>query len=98
MLSPVRAALRRSPGMADATTDDLKKLEAEGLAELAACTDEAALRAWNAKYFGDKGLMKTALGAIGKIAKDQRAAYGQDANRVKIALESAYAPALAARK
>lgn len=84
--------------MADLPTDDLKTLEAEGLAELAACADEAQLRAWNSKYFGDKGAMKQALGAIGKIPKEQRAAYGQEANRVKVALESAYTAALAEKK
>ncbi|MDB5309093.1 MAG: pheS [Gemmataceae bacterium] len=84
--------------MPDAATDDLKQLETDGLAELRACADEAALRAWNTKYFGDKGLMKGALSAIGKIAKDQRAAYGQEANRVKVALESAYTAALAEAK
>jgi phenylalanyl-tRNA synthetase alpha chain len=84
--------------MADLPTDDLKTLEAGGLAELAACADEPALRAWNSKYFGDKGAMKAALGAIGKIPKEQRAAYGQEANRVKVALESAYTAALAETK
>ena len=78
--------------------DELKTLEADALAELAACTDEAALRSWNTKYFGDKGAMKAALGGIGKVPKEQRAAYGQEANRVKVALESAYEPALAAAK
>ncbi|HJZ58506.1 MAG TPA: phenylalanine--tRNA ligase subunit alpha [Gemmataceae bacterium] len=84
--------------MADSAADELKKLEAEGLAELAACADEAALRAWYTKYFGDKGLMKQALSKIGTIPKEQRAAYGQEANRVKVALETAYAAALAEKK
>jgi phenylalanyl-tRNA synthetase alpha chain len=85
--------------MAEATpTDDLKKLEADGLAELAAAPDEAALRAWNTRYFGDKGLMKAALGAIGKIPPAERKAYGQEANRVKVALESSYEAALAEKK
>jgi phenylalanyl-tRNA synthetase alpha chain len=77
---------------------ELKSLEATGLASLADCTNEAALRAWNTQYFGDKGAMKAALGAIGKIAKEERAAYGQEANRVKVALETAYAAALAEAK
>ncbi|OWK38462.1 phenylalanine--tRNA ligase subunit alpha [Fimbriiglobus ruber] len=83
--------------MADAV-DELKALETTGLAELGAATDETALRAWNTKFFGDKGLMKAALSAIGKIPKDQRAAYGQEANKVKVALETAYESALAAVK
>ncbi len=84
--------------MPDAATDALKTLETEGLAELRACADEAALRAWNTKYFGDKGLMKAAFGKIGGVPKDQRAAYGQEANRVKLALESAHQIKLAEEK
>ena len=84
--------------MPDAATDELKKLEADALAELQTCLDEAALRAWNTKYFGDKGVMKAALGKLKDIPKDQRAGYGQEANRVKVALESAYAVALAEAK
>jgi phenylalanyl-tRNA synthetase alpha chain len=84
--------------MSDTATGDLKALEDQGFSELRAAADEAALRAWNTKYFGDKGLMKAALSQIGKIPKEQRAAYGQEANRVKVALESAYEAALAEAK
>src|SRR5258708_6417058 len=87
----------RSPLMADPAVE-LKTLEAQGLAQLRECGDEAALRAWNTQYFGDKGAMKAALGAIGKIPKEERSAYGQEANRVKVALETAYAAALAEAK
>lgn len=73
---------------------ELAKLEEVGLQELAACRDEASVRAWNTKYFGDKGLMKAALAAIGKVPKEERASYGQEANRIKLALESALAQAL----
>jgi phenylalanyl-tRNA synthetase alpha chain len=77
---------------------ELKSLETDGLAELAAATDEPSLRAWNTKYFGDAGLMKAALGRIGAIPPAERKAYGQDANRVKTALTAAYDTALAAAK
>jgi phenylalanyl-tRNA synthetase alpha chain len=79
--------------MSDAS-DDLKTLEADALGELGGCADEAALRGWNTKYFGDKGLMKAALGKLKDIPKEQRAAFGQEANRVKVALESAYTAGL----
>src|SRR5687768_9037357 len=83
--------------MADGTaTDDLKTLETDGLAELRASADEAALRAWNTKFFGDKGLMKAALSNIGAVPREQRAAFGQEANRVKVALTEAYESALSA--
>ncbi len=84
--------------MSETATADLKTLEDQALAELRACTDEAALRAWHTRYFGDKGLMKAALAQLGKIPKDQRAGYGQQVNRVKVELETAYEAALAEKK
>jgi phenylalanyl-tRNA synthetase alpha chain len=80
--------------MADAA-DELKALEAQALAELAACTDEAALRAWNTQYFGDKGLVKAALGKLKDIPKDQKATYGQEVNRIKASLTEKYEKKLA---
>ena len=78
--------------------DELKALETTALSELAGCGDEAALRAWNTRYFGDKGLMKAALGKIGTIPPADRKAYGQEANRIKVALEGAYESALSKAK
>jgi phenylalanyl-tRNA synthetase alpha chain len=83
--------------MADVAAN-LGSLETEALARLNNCDDESSLRTWNTLYFGDKGVMKAALGAIGKIPKEERSAYGQEANRVKVALETAYAAALAEAK
>ena len=79
-------------------TSDLLTLESQSLAELAGSADEATLRSWNTKHFGDKGLVKAALAGIGKVPKDLRATYGQEANRVKQALEAAYTAALAVAK
>ena len=79
-------------------TDELTALEAQGQSEMRECVDETALRAWNTKYFGESGSVKAALGKIGKIAPAERKDYGQAANRVKQALETAYAAALAAAK
>ena len=78
--------------------DELTTLETAGLAELTAAADEPTLKLWNTKFFGDKGSMKAALAGIGKVAKEERAAYGLEANRVKLALETAYSQALAAAK
>src|SRR5262245_11471859 len=78
--------------------DTLKTLETEGLAELKAGADEAAVRAWNTKYFGDSGRMKAALSGIGGVPPADRKAYGTEANRVKVALTSAYEAALATAK
>ena len=83
--------------MSEATAG-LAELEARATNELAACADESALRAWNTKFFGDKGEVNAALGLIGKLPPAERKPYGQEANRVKLALMSAYDQAFAARK
>jgi phenylalanyl-tRNA synthetase alpha chain len=77
---------------------ELTDLENQARADLAAAADEAALRGWNTKYFGDSGLVKAALGKLGALPKDQRAAYGQEANKLKTALAAAHEQALAAAK
>ena len=78
--------------------DEWKQLEAAALGELASATDEPALRAWNTAFFGDKGRVRLALGKLKDIPKEQRAAFGQEANRVKVALETAYSAALETAK
>src|SRR5947209_6685292 len=77
---------------------DLAALEQRAKAELAACTDEAALRAWNSKYFGKTGEVQAALKAIGTIPPAEKKAYGQEANRIKEALTQEYEQMLAAVK
>src|SRR5580692_8586761 len=71
-------------------TDELQALEKQGLAELRACGDETALRAWNTKYLGEKGLWKAAFGKLNTLPKDQKKAFGEEANRVKKALSDEY--------
>ncbi len=78
--------------------DALTSLESAGQAELAGRPDEAALRAWNTRYFGDSGLVKAAMKGIGGVPKDQRPAFGLAANAVKVALEAAYDVALTAAR
>ena len=41
--------------------DELKALESTGLTELAVASDEPALKAWNTRFFGDKGQMQLAI-------------------------------------
>jgi len=83
--------------MADATAD-LTALEARAREELKACADEAALRAWHGTYLGDKGLVKVAFGRMKEIPPAEKKAFGQEFNRVKMALEAAYEQAVAADK
>src|SRR5260370_3598090 len=74
---------------------DLAALEQRAKTELAACADEASLRAWNTKYFGNNGEVLAALKAIGAIPKEERKAHGQEANRIKESLAAEYERKLA---
>jgi phenylalanyl-tRNA synthetase alpha chain len=67
----------------------LTGLEQRALDELAACGDEAALHAWNAKYLGKAGELTAALKKLGTLPPAERPAYGQAVNRVKQALTQA---------
>jgi phenylalanyl-tRNA synthetase alpha chain len=69
---------------------DLASLEQRAKTELAACVDEADMRAWNTKYFGKSGEVLAALKAVGTIAPAERKAYGQEANRIKESLSQEY--------
>lgn len=76
----------------------LTELEQRALAELSACTDEKALRAWHTRFFGDQGEMKRAMGELKNVPPAERPAYGKEANRIKVALTAAYDEALAREK
>jgi phenylalanyl-tRNA synthetase alpha chain len=78
--------------------DDLSALEERARSELAACKDEAALRAWQTRYFGKSGEVVQAVKAVGTKPAAERKAYGQRANQVKESLLAAYDAALAAEK
>jgi len=77
---------------------DLAALEQQALAELHSCSDEAALRAWNTRYFGKQGEVPQALSAIRDIPPAEKRAYGQKANQVKEKLTQAYEAVLAGEK
>jgi phenylalanyl-tRNA synthetase alpha chain len=75
-------------------SEDLLALEKQGLDELRSSTDEPALRAWNGKYLGEKGLWKTAFGKLNTLPKEQKKAFGEEANRVKKVLTDEYEKAI----
>jgi phenylalanyl-tRNA synthetase alpha chain len=77
---------------------DLASLEERARAELQACADEAALRAWNTKYFGKQGEVLLAVKRVGEVPPAERRNYGQQANRVKEALTQEHELAVAAAK
>lgn len=73
---------------------ELSDLEQRALAELSACADEAALGAWKTKYFGNSGDVTLALKKVGSLPPAERKDYGQEANRIKVALTQAYEQAV----
>lgn len=77
---------------------DLASLEQRALAELQACADELSLRAWHTKYLGKQGEATLALRQIGQVPKEERPAYGQQANRVSANLTQAYEQKLEQQK
>jgi phenylalanyl-tRNA synthetase alpha chain len=77
---------------------DLATLEQRAKSELEQCPDEAALRAWNARYFGKTGEVQNALKNIAAVPKEEKPAYGKEANRVKEELTRAYETALEHKK
>jgi phenylalanyl-tRNA synthetase alpha chain len=77
---------------------ELAALQDRALAELKACADEAALRAWNTKYFGKQGEVLLAVKKVGTVPAAERRAYGQQANQVKETLTKAYEDAVAREK
>jgi phenylalanyl-tRNA synthetase alpha chain len=77
---------------------DLTGLEQRALAELDACADEDALRAWHNRYFGKQGEVAVALKGVAGVPPDQRPAYGKEVNRVKQALTAAHETAEARLK
>ncbi len=77
---------------------ELAALEQRALEELRGCGDEAALRAWHTRYFGDQGEVKLALKNVGKVPPAERPAYGKQANQVKENLTQAHEAAVAAQK
>jgi phenylalanyl-tRNA synthetase alpha chain len=78
--------------------ESLGVLEKRASEELKACADEASLKLWNTKYFGDKGEVPAALKLVGTLPPTERKGYGQEANRVKVALTTAYESSLAEKK
>src|SRR5438270_569586 len=73
---------------------ELSSLEERARSALAACGDESALRAWHGRYFGSQGEVLDALKTIGTLPKEERKAYGVEANRIKEGLTQAYEAAL----
>ena len=70
--------------------DTLKRLQTEATAALNAAADAEALEAWRVQFLGRKGALAEAMKRLAALPREERPAYGQAANEVKEALESAF--------
>jgi phenylalanyl-tRNA synthetase alpha chain len=72
-------------------TDDLKTIEEQAQAELAAARDEASLDAWRVTWLGRKGRLTSVLRGLSDLPIEERRSQGTAANSLKEALESSLA-------
>jgi phenylalanyl-tRNA synthetase alpha chain len=70
--------------------EQLESIEHAALAELEQASDASALERWRTTHLGRRSGLSDLLGGLGKLPKEERAAVGQAANRVKRALEDAH--------
>ena len=70
--------------------DQLHEMETKALAELGGSHTEASLEQWHVAFLGRKGALTELLRGIGRLSAEERPLFGQEANRVKATLETAY--------
>jgi len=71
--------------------EQLNELKQKALTELRELGSVEALDRWHITYLGRKGALTALLRSVGQLPPQERPAAGQEANRVKTALEQAYA-------
>lgn len=69
---------------------ELDQIKDSALVEISSVADESSLLAWRNAYLGKNSVVMKAFSSLGTLSADQRPLVGQGANRVKVALESAY--------
>ncbi|MHC4549226.1 MAG: phenylalanine--tRNA ligase subunit alpha [Planctomycetota bacterium] len=70
---------------------DLEAIRNEALAAIADASDEDALQHLRVRYLGRKSELSAALRGLGKLPREQRAAFGARTNQIKRAVEEALA-------
>ncbi len=69
---------------------DLEEIKLEALEAFGKINDPEALEALRIKYLGSKGLLKEVLAAIKDIPREEKKAYGQQANQLKKEIQAAF--------
>ena len=75
--------------------DRISEIESSSLRSLQAVQDEPGLESWRVGHLGRSSDLMQVFGELPKLAREERPAVGQAANRVKIRLETALANRLA---
>ena len=70
--------------------DKLSEIEKSALESLNTINDQAALEAWRVANVGRSSPLMQVFTELGKLSKEERPTVGAAANRVKVALESAF--------
>lgn len=70
--------------------DKLNEIEKSALDSLKSITDSTALEAWRVANLGRNSPLMNVFAEFGKLSKEEKPVVGQAANRVKVALESAF--------
>jgi phenylalanyl-tRNA synthetase alpha chain len=70
--------------------EELRALEGKALTELESLSTTEGLEKWRVAFLGRKGALTEILRSIGQLPPEQRPTLGQEANRLKLALEGAY--------
>jgi phenylalanyl-tRNA synthetase alpha chain len=79
-------------------SSQLDSLRTEAINQLTNITTLTDLDAWHSAVLGRKGSLTNLLGMIGALPREERPAFGQAANQLKIELQMAYDAKLAALK
>jgi len=76
--------------------DELRALEERALAALEQAADQSQLEAWRGEYLGRRGQLSSVMRGLGSLPAAERPTAGAAANRLKQALETAFAARAAA--
>ena len=68
----------------------LADLESSALASLSSIQDASGLEAWRVEHLGSQGALKSVMGMMKDVSKDQKPLAGQRAQEVKQRLEGAF--------
>jgi len=71
--------------------EKLREIEKAARESLAAVTDQTALETWRVTHLGRSSPLMQVFSGLSQLSKEDRPTVGQAANKVKVALESAFA-------